>query len=260
MRYYAVSDIHGFLDPFLEALDQVGFFEDKEEKKLILCGDALDRGRQTVETVDFLLDLKEKGELIYITGNHEDCLVQALQAVARGGVNEVSSIQSHHFLNGTWFTLHDLAEMNEADALAYPQELVRRVRQSRYYRELLPAAVDYYETENHIFCHGWIPALTKGQEGNPRYRYYPHWRDASVEMWKDARWFNGMDFACRYHIREPGKTIVCGHFHASYGHSRFEHKGPEFGKKGGPHTVFWQGHHRHRRLHRHEPQGKLYCP
>jgi hypothetical protein len=25
------------------------------------------------------------------------------------------------------------------------------------------------------------------------------------------------------------KTIVCGHWHASYGHVKFEHKGSEFG-------------------------------
>ena len=29
-------------------------------------------------------------------------------------------------------------------------------------------------------------------------------------------------------IRE--KTIVCGHWHTSYGHSKYEHKGTEFGE------------------------------
>ena len=26
------------------------------------------------------------------------------------------------------------------------------------------------------------------------------------------------------------KTIVCGHWHTSYGHSKYEHKGTEFGE------------------------------
>ena len=28
---------------------------------------------------------------------------------------------------------------------------------------------------------------------------------------------------------EEGKTVVCGHIHASYGHAVFEHRGSEFG-------------------------------
>ena len=31
-------------------------------------------------------------------------------------------------------------------------------------------------------------------------------------------------------VTEAGKTIVCGHWHTSYGHSKFEGKGTEFGK------------------------------
>ena len=29
---------------------------------------------------------------------------------------------------------------------------------------------------------------------------------------------------------ESGKTVVCGHFHTSYGHSKFERKCTEFGE------------------------------
>ncbi|MBO4708567.1 MAG: hypothetical protein J5727_02165, partial [Kiritimatiellae bacterium] len=44
--------------------------------------------------------------------------------------------------------------------------------------------------------------------------------------WKNARWYNGMDAVrtCR-----EKKTILCGHWHTSYGHSKFERKGSEFG-------------------------------
>ena len=31
-------------------------------------------------------------------------------------------------------------------------------------------------------------------------------------------------------VSEAGKTIVCGHWHSSYGHSKFEGKRTEFGK------------------------------
>ena len=47
------------------------------------------------------------------------------------------------------------------------------------------------------------------------------------EQWNQARWFNGMDAA---QTADENKTIVCGHWHTSYGHSKYEHKGTEFGE------------------------------
>ena len=55
------------------------------------------------------------------------------------------------------------------------------------------------------------------------------WRNAGSDDWWEARWINGMD-AWSQGVCEQGKTIVCGHFHCSYGHSQIEHKGSEFGE------------------------------
>ena len=54
------------------------------------------------------------------------------------------------------------------------------------------------------------------------------WREASEQSWRQARWINGID-AVRT-VFEAGKTIVCGHWHTSYGHSKYEGLGTEFGK------------------------------
>jgi hypothetical protein len=45
------------------------------------------------------------------------------------------------------------------------------------------------------------------------------WRNADRSEWKYARWYNGIEAAFQGVI-EPKKTIVCGHWHASYGHAR----------------------------------------
>ena len=37
-------------------------------------------------------------------------------------------------------------------------------------------------------------------------------------MWEGARWINGMN-AWAQGMRIEGKTIVCGHWHTSWGHS-----------------------------------------
>lgn len=46
-------------------------------------------------------------------------------------------------------------------------------------------------------------------------------------LFAEWEWFNGMDAA---QTADENKTIVCGHWHTSYGHSKYEHKGTEFGE------------------------------
>lgn len=222
MALFTVSDIHGYFTPLEEALRKNGFFKDKKNKLLVL-GDALDRGQEAQKVVDFLLQLHREGRLVYIKGNHEDLFVQCLQAISRGEVFEIASGMSHHYINGTFDTLLQLSGMIAKEAVAFPHQLVQSVMQSTYYRELLPSCVDFYETESHIFCHGWIPSFTEGYRPFMSYSYNENWRAASVQDWQKARWFNGMELACKCEIIEPNKTIVCGHWHASWGHSHINH-------------------------------------
>lgn len=230
MKYYVVTDVHGFLTELKQALERAGFFAEKEPSVLVLCGDLLDRGKEAAELVDFMLTLFAEGRLIYIRGNHEDLFVDCLQQIARGDVYEIAGGLSHHAINKTWDSLLQLADMTEAEAVSQPYELVRRVMRSPFYKTLLPAAVDYFETEHYVFTHGWIPSVTTGLKPYTSYRYQPYWREAEPEEWRRARWFNGMLIACRHHVTEAGKTIVCGHFHTSYGHATIHHEGSEWGE------------------------------
>lgn len=227
MSLYVVSDIHSYYEPLMSALTQAGFYEDTESKLLVL-GDALDRGPDSRKVVELLGQLHNEGRLIYVTGNHEDLLVQCLQAISRGEVEEIAAGMSHHYTNGTFDSLLQLSGMTAGEAVSDPQRLIRTVMQSTFYRELLPSCVDYYESGAYIFCHGWIPTLTEGYGPFVNYIYNEHWREASVDEWRKARWFNGLELACRFHILEPQKTIVCGHWHASWGHSHINHSGSEW--------------------------------
>ena len=228
MKYYVVSDVHGFYNLMKSALQEAGFFDEKEPCKLVVCGDMLDRGEEAILMVDFMLRLLKKDKLIYIRGNHEDLFMQCLQQIVSKGVHEVASGMSHHFTNGTWDTLLQLSCMDEMEAYSNAAELVGRVRRSPYYKELLSTCVDYYETPNYIFTHGWIPCYCDDYRATKGCKYNPNWRTANVNAWKMARWFNGMDMACKHKIIEENKTIVCGHYHASYGHARVDKKGSEF--------------------------------
>ena len=72
MKYYVLADVHGFYSPMRAALEGKGFFEDTEPHKVILCGDMLDRGKEAGKTVQFFSELQDKGELIFVRGNHEE--------------------------------------------------------------------------------------------------------------------------------------------------------------------------------------------
>lgn len=231
MRVYAVADPHGFLNEMKQALAEQGFFDDPDGK-LLVCGDVLDRGKQAVEMTDFLAALLKEDRLIFNRGNHEDLLERCLQDVVGGGFSEIRSGFSYHCHNGTWDTLLQLAGMEERLALKYPEVLCRRVMESPFYTTLLPSAIDYYEPQGapYIFVHGWIPCQTQGYGPFKVYHYDPEWRFAGPEKWERARWLNGMDMACNYQILESGKTIVCGHFHTSWGHAMIERTCSEWGE------------------------------
>ena len=217
-KYYVVSDVHGFYSNMVHSLKLAGYYEDTSPHKLIICGDVMDRGTEAKEMQEFVLDLLKKDEVILIRGNHED-LFEELASKDKG------ILYSHHEHNGTWQTGIQLTGMSPNVAFAYNDLFAAHLRQTPFYKEIMPKMVPYYETEHYIFVHGWIPTATRKGE----HKYTPTWRTMSPAKWREARWVNGMKFACEYGIKEPGKTIVCGHWHASYGHSKFEGKGEEFG-------------------------------
>lgn len=230
MKYYVVSDTHGFCTKLKETLRIAGFFDETEPHKLVLCGDLLDRGPEACELVDFMIELMEQDKLIYVLGNHEELMVKCLQEISRGGVYDIACGMSVHQRNGTWDSILQIAKMGENEAVSNPLELVRRVLHSPLYERLMRVGIDYYETPNYIFTHGWIPCYADIGYGYSRYDYNPNWREADPVSWGRARWINGMEAACVHNVKEPCKTVVCGHWHTSWGHSVIDGKGSEWGE------------------------------
>ena len=223
MRYYVTTDVHGFYTPLRTALTEVGFFTDPEPHKLIICGDLFDRGTEALQLQKFLLELQEKEQLIMIRGNHEDLAMQLLQTWHRG-----SYYQPHHHHNGTVDTFCQLTGISHRTLMAAPEAAAHRFLKTPYVQELIPAMVDYFETAGYIFVHGWIPCIpTSIASGQMAYTPIPHWRQADPGLWAKARWINGIE-AAHHGITEPGKTIVCGHWHTSFGHCHYEGDGGEW--------------------------------
>ena len=59
MSTYAISDIHGCFDEFMEVLDQVQFGDGDE---LYILGDLVDRGEQVGACVEWLVEHEANAE------------------------------------------------------------------------------------------------------------------------------------------------------------------------------------------------------
>lgn len=223
MRYYVTADVHGFYSEMSEALKKKGYYEDTGPKKLIICGDIFDRGDEAFKLQQFVLEMLERDEIILIRGNHDDLALDLINYWDRQ-----SYLDRAHRSNGTVDTVMQLTDLRLAELMTDPDGVRREFMRTPYIKKLMPAMIDYYETEHYIFTHGWIPCARIAMNGSStEYVRIPDWRGARKELWNEARWINGME-AAHCGITEPGKTIVCGHWHASFGHSRYENNGGEF--------------------------------
>ena len=223
MKYYVTADVHGYFSELKTALTSAGFFDDKKPHKLIVCGDLFDRGSEALLLQNFILNLLENDEVILIKGNHEDLALELLH-----NWRNKSYMQSYHRTNGTIDTVCQLTGVTKTDIYLYPEETERKISCNPYIQKIIPEMIDYFETEHYVFTHGWIPCTKINSKFDTNwYAFIEDWRNAYPEVWNKARWINGME-AAHDGVIEPNKTIVCGHWHCSFGHSRYENDGGEF--------------------------------
>ena len=236
MKYFIVTDIHGFYTPFVEALEKSGFNKDDKSHKLIICGDILDRGQEAVKLQNFILSLLDEDRVILIRGNHEDLMIDFIKEYPFYVLMK-NIFRSRHYANGTFDTALQLTGVDyiTAQTLYGSDEMLDKLSRTPFVQTIIPECVDYFETEHYIFVHGWIPCTKEVAAGKinsrgRKYEYIPSWREFSKSDWYNARWVNGMEVCMKYKVKEPNKTIVCGHWHCSYGHSTFENHDSEIGE------------------------------
>ena len=88
MNIFAMSDIHGCLDAFLDVLSIVDL-EDKNNM-LVLCGDYIHGGGDSYGVVEKIMGLKKKykSRVIVLMGNHEESAIDSGAIVDDYSVNE----------------------------------------------------------------------------------------------------------------------------------------------------------------------------
>lgn len=79
MKYFVISDVHGFFSLMKEALDEAGYDPHNPDHFLISCGDLFDRGNEAAALLDYVTSLP-KDRCAFVRGNHD----LALQELVRG--------------------------------------------------------------------------------------------------------------------------------------------------------------------------------
>jgi len=75
-RLFAISDIHGCFKPFYELVNNT--IKLTKSDQLFLLGDYIDRGQNSKEVIDFIIDLNKQGfNVTTLIGNHEVMLLDS---------------------------------------------------------------------------------------------------------------------------------------------------------------------------------------
>ena len=168
-RTLAIGDIHGCataLKTLLSALD-LG-----TEDTLVILGDAIDRGPDSCNVLDQLLEVSQTCQLVPILGNHEQMLLDAI-----GGKMALSDWLIH----GGSETLDSYGP--GAALTEFPLK----------HFDFLSTWGDYYETDDHFFAHG---------------NYAPN-KKLAKQRWKEMRWRSLNYLMPGPH--NSGKIAILGH-------------------------------------------------
>ena len=193
-KLFVVSDIHGHATLLKEALDKAGFDKENQDHLLVCCGDYFDRGSENAEVLKFFERLKYK---VLLRGNHEDLLLKLLQT---------GRVFPHNYINGTMQTLTDFFGKYSIDPVDDTIDFSGKTRIVDRICEFIDETVNYFETENYVFVHGWLPQNTLTVDER---------KNASESEWGKARWIKWID---EYKGAKPlkDKTLVCGHVPTTY--------------------------------------------
>ena len=205
--YFVISDIHSFYNEMIQALNKAGYQKDNKNHVLISCGDLLDRGPDAIKCLEFINNIPDSNK-ICIKGNHEYLLED---------IFDKQGFSKYDYHNGTVDTVYQLSESED------PFKAIEECANNSLLKQYLSSCIDYFETDKYIFVHGWIPCKQRGFDSKQFY-YYDDWRNGS---WFNAGWLCCFD-AWAQGVKVPDKTIVAGHWHTSYGHSKYHHYGNEF--------------------------------
>lgn len=171
-NYFAIGDIHGCFDKLRKLIDKINI--DFNRDTLVFLGDYIDRGPNSYEVVDYLINLKKTyRNIILLKGNHEEMLERYLDG----------SDKLVYLANGGRQTVDSYLSKRESDdqGLIPPEHL-------EFFKKLYL----FYQTENYIFVHAGVREKVPVEKQGP----------------EDLLWIRQKFIRSDYDF---GKRIVFGH-------------------------------------------------
>jgi serine/threonine protein phosphatase 1 len=140
-KIFAIGDVHGCASELRMLLNKLPL---TEESVVVFLGDYVDRGPNSKQVIETVLELKEQCQVVALKGNHEALFLSFLQ--------DPSSEAAGMFIyNGGSATLHSYAT---------PEGEYRIPRSHRDFLENLDL---YYETDDFFFVHAGVPRVPIAQ-------------------------------------------------------------------------------------------------
>lgn len=198
---YAISDLHGSY----KALEGVTAFLNNEKvdlnkDKLLLLGDYIDRGPDSLKVLEKIISLQEKfGErnIIALKGNHEELFLAWLKnpvntlTLNNGGIQTVAS-----FLQGDLGKIYydGIGNLLDQDYNKVNNEIVDYINEE--YKDIINWIENlpyYHEEKNTLFVHAGFNEFPSR-----------HWSESSTD---DMTWM----FPAQYGYTPWNKVVVAGH-------------------------------------------------
>jgi len=169
---YAIGDIHGCLSSLQDLLGKI---EPTDQDTLVFLGDYIDRGQNTREVVDFLLE-RRRPLWRFLRGNHEQMLLDWLG-------DPSARPSSLWLLNGGLQTLRSYAPSLGREALL-ERENDERLRAAfpESHRAFFCATELFVDTPEAFFCHAGVDLGKPLGEQSPEVLMW-----VRKEFWDDRR-------------------------------------------------------------------------
>ncbi len=158
-RILVIGDIHGGL---LALQEVFAIAKVSSNDKLLFLGDYVDGWSQSPQVLDFLINLKEKQQCIFIRGNHDQLLLEWLEQ------------KNVDFKEEMWFK-----HGGEATVSAYKQ--ISKEKKDVHI-EFLKSLQDYYiDDQNRLFVHAGFT-----NQNGVEYEYFPKLFYWDRTLWETA--------------------------------------------------------------------------
>lgn len=156
-RILVTSDIHGHLNHFTQILKKAEFSDDD---LLIIIGDIIEKGPESLKTLRYLMDLYKRGNVIVLAGNVDYLRLRMIEGIDRNSADDFYNyLLSQQKWKGTSI-FHEMA--SECDvAISSPEDILlskdRIIEHFKSELDFLNSFPMILETQNYIFVHGGMP-------------------------------------------------------------------------------------------------------